>query len=115
MRIESTLVRHRYFGDGALKHLADVLPFGAARAGLRSPWIRRRRQALAVEREDALAVAIERHAGWIPSRWYETAYFAGASRRDIDDGQRVVVGICHEQRLAVGRQGQSIRRRSWRC
>ncbi len=98
VRVERRLIGRSDFGKRALQHLSDVLTVGSARPRLRPARVRRRRETLAVQDVDPLAVSIERHAGWIPAGGYEAAHLAGAGRRDVDDRDCVVVGVGDEER-----------------
>ena len=70
--------------------------------------------ALAAGDDDALAVGRRRDERRIPAGGQEAERPALAAFLDVDDRDRVVVGVGHVERLAIGRQGERVRRAAGR-
>ena len=98
----------------AHQHRADVLPLAAGDRPRHRAGIGRRGQTLAAEDEDLAAVAADHRTGRVPPGRNEPFDLAATRRRDVDDGDRVVVGVRHQQPLLVGREADGVRCRSRR-
>ena len=106
---ERRLVRDVDARERSGEEAADVLPLRSPGAGLRSARIGLRCQALAGDHEDAFAVGGEARPGRIPAD-REEAFHPRFARRDVDDRDRVVVGVRDEERAAVRRKPQGVGR-----
>ena len=86
----------------ALQHRACVLPGGRRHPGLGAAGVGHRREALAAQDVDALAVTTELDGRRVPAGRDESLHDARAGPADVDHRDGVVVGAGHEQGLAVG-------------